>query len=142
MCGEFEEEDFLDEQMFNRFLTLAKTFGIRPEPGNKQSELDLNRSEDRRIYMDQLFKAGLTRAVNDAQHIPQEGDHMDALAIQAVVFGRLAGFLAGQLPPESNMMKASMESFLEGYNEALEKNHALVEEEGHHGHAHGHGHSH
>lgn len=141
MCGEFEEEDLLDEQLFNRFLTLAKTFGVRPEPGNKKSDLNLNDSEDRRVYMEQLFKAGLTRVTNDAQHIPQDGDHMDAVAIQAVVFGRLAGFLAGQLPPESSIMKASMESFLDGYNEALEKNKALVEEEGHHHHHH-HGHSH
>lgn len=141
MCGEFEDEDFVDEQMFSRFLKLAQTFGVRPEPGNKASDLNIAEAEDRRVYMEQLFRAGLVRSTNDAQHIPEDGDRMDALALQAVVFGRLAGFLAGQLPPESNLMKASMESFMDGYNEALEKNKALAEEEDHH-HHHGHAHSH
>lgn len=145
MCGEFEEDDLLDEQLFDRFVALAAQFDVAPEKQKMQSPLDLGETKDRRTYMDELFKAGLVRSVNDAKHIPDAGDHMDAVAIQAIVFGRLAGFLAAQLPPESNIMKAAMESYLEGYSEAQDKNAVLDADDHHHhhgNHGHHHGHSH
>lgn len=143
MCGDFEEDDVLDEKLFERFITLAGQFDVTPDKQKKSSPFNLGRTTDRRQYMEELFRAGLLRSANDAKHIPEPGDHMDAIAIQAVVFGRLSGFLAGQLPPESNIMKAAMESYLEGYNEAQEKTAVLDSEDDHHHHHHGeHGHHH
>lgn len=142
MCGEFEEDDLLDDQLFTRFISLVSQFDVVPDSEKKKSSIDLGASEDRRQYMDELFRAGLMRSANDAKHIPEDGDHMDAIAIQSVVFGRLAGFLAAQLPPESNVMKAAMESFLEGYSEAQDKNAVLDADDHHHHHGHHHGHSH
>ena len=141
MCGEFEEDDLLDEKLFERFIKLANQFDVFPEQQKKKSPLDLGKTEDRRQYMEDLFKAALVRSVNDAKHIPDAGDHMDAVAIQAIVFGRLAGFLAAQLPPESNIMKAAMESYLEGYSEAQSKN-AVLDTDDHHHHHGNHGHHH
>ncbi len=149
MCGEFEEEDYLDETMFRRFLALARSFGVRPADGNKKSDMDLSQDEDRTQYMKELFSAGLVRSVNDAQFIPQDGERMNAVAVQSIVFARLAGYLAGQLPGEANMTKATMEAMLDGFSEAQDAAKAWDEHEGghhhhhghhHHGHSHGHGH--
>lgn len=140
MCGDFEEDDLADDHLFGRFLELAKKLGVHPSEQSLKGHLNLQNSEEREHYMTELFNAGLTRSVNDVQFIPKAGEKGATIAIQAVVFARLAGFLAAQVPSESNMMRALMEATLAGFADAQQQV-SEWEEHGHH-HHHEHGHSH
>jgi len=143
MCGDFEEDDLLDDHLFNRFLELAQHLGVQPSQESLKGHLNLNNAQEREQYMSELFNAGLLRSVNDVQFVAKAGEKGETLAIQAIVFARLAGFLAAQLPPESNMMRALMEATLDGSGDAQQQLHDW-EEHGHHHHHHSHdqGHSH
>lgn len=123
MCGEFDEEDYIDERLFGRFVQLAGQHGVRPTDPGSDAPHRLSEQAERTHYMEQLFRAGLTRAVNDAGNLPQ-GERMDAVAGQAIVFARLAGFLAGQLPPGADVLRPAIEALLEGHNEPKERTHA------------------
>ena len=83
-----------------------------------QRSLAYRRAEEdvRADYMNSLFKAGLTRSINDAANLPR-GEHMDALAGQAIVFARLAGFLAGQFPPETDLFRTISGAMLDAHSE-------------------------
>lgn len=134
MCGELDDGAVLDEELFSRFLVLARRAGALP-PENPSAMPDLEGAEGRGRYMDDLFKAGLTRALADTAGA--EGQRVDAVASQAIAFARLAGFLAGQLPPESDLFRATIDALSDGY--ATPRRLAEAERARH---AHEHGHSH
>lgn len=134
MCGEFEEEDYIDDHLFGRLLQMAGKHGIVAGEAGSGGPSDLSTPEARSEYMTGLFKAGLTRAVNDANQLAQ-GERMDAVAGQAIVFARLAGFLAGQLPPGADVLRPTIEALMEGHREPSEWGHA---HEHHHHHEHEH----
>jgi len=143
MCGDFEHDDPLDDQLFERLLETTSQLGITPEHSLEQGNQQPMDPRARAAYMDTLFNAALTRSLTDAVHIPA-GERMDGVFSQAVVFARLAGFLAGQIPADANPMKAMMEALLEGMNQA-EAMVTDIEAHGHHhhpGHHHHHGHHH
>lgn len=119
MCGDFEESDLIDEQLFNRLLEQAKEQGVVPARPGADAPADLSAEEARTAYLQRLFQAGLSRAVNDAGNLPQ-GERMDAVAGQALAFARLAGFLAGQLPPEADLFRAVTEALMQGHRERQE----------------------
>lgn len=116
MCGEVDELGYIDEELFQRFVELAGQFGVCPEQPSTASALDLSDESARAAYMDDLFKAGLRRSLNDAVSLP-EGDRMDSVAGQAIVFARIAGFLAGLLPPEADLFRSVVGSLMEGSRE-------------------------
>lgn len=116
MCGDFDEDGRIDEELFERFVELALGYGVTPEHSAGDAPLRLAEESVRADYMDRLFKAGLTRSLNDAAGLPR-GEHMDALAGQAIVFARLAGFLAGQFPPETDLFRTITSAMLDGHNE-------------------------
>lgn len=132
MCGDFDHDDQLDNELFSRFLAAADKLGARPGKNPEQGAMAPMDDAARSNYMDLLFQAGLVRSANDAVHIPP-GERMDAVASQAIVFARLAGFLAGQLPASANLLKPAMEALLDGMNQAEE----APDDHGHH-HHHGH----
>ncbi len=116
MCGDFNEQEQVDDELFERFMELTKRFGVLPEadPNGGPSQLD---SEDaRKEYMEDLFKAGLTRCINDAAGLPN-GERMDAVAGQAIVFARLAGFLSAQFPPEADLFRTVTGAVFDGHSE-------------------------
>jgi hypothetical protein len=86
--------------------------------------------------MDTLFAAGLVRAASDA-NAATEGQRVDAIAAQAIAFARLAGFLAGNLPPEADLFRATIEAVTDGH--AMPRRTA---EKLRHNHGHHHGHHH
>lgn len=144
MCGELDDDLRLDEEALARFLFMGKRAGVAPAAGG--STPDLETSAGRAAYMDGLFRAGLARALADAQ-AAAEGQRIDAMASSAIAFARLAGFLAGQLPPEADLFRSTVEALTDGYAEP--KRIAAAERERHvreHGHAHdeagGHHHHH
>ena len=117
MCGDDDDNSQVDEELFKRFLKLANAVGVKPSISATNTPVDLTEQKSRTIYMDGLFKAGLTRAVNDASHL-QHGERMDVLAGQAIVFARLAGLLAGQFPAESDMFHTAINALMQGHKEA------------------------
>lgn len=140
MCGELDDGAAIDEELLARFQLLAKRAGAAA--GAPPAGLpDLESHEGRGLYMDGLFKAGLTRALADAE--AAEGQRVDAVASQAIAFARLAGFLAGQLPPEADLLRATIEALTDGYGSPRRL--AAAERARHdheHGHSHDHGHGH
>lgn len=117
MCGDEDDHNHLDDDLFNHFLKAADKFGVTPDANAENTPSDITESDARSHYMEGLFKAGLTRAINDANHI-QNGPKMDLVAGQAIVFARLAGMLAAQLPPESNLFHTVISALMEGHKQA------------------------
>ena len=119
MCGEFDDQERIDEELFERFVQLASHYGVIPGPAGADAPSGLQEEPERAAYMDTLFRAGLTRSLNDAASLPT-GERMDALAGQAIVFARLAGFLAGQFPPETDLFRTISGAMLDGHGEPAE----------------------
>jgi hypothetical protein len=133
MCGEIDEDVQVDNEIFARFLQIARQHGV--VPGTGQSVVpDLADASGRSAYMDTLFTAGLVRAASDA-NAATEGQRVDAIAAQAIAFARLAGFLAGNLPPEADLFRAIIEAVTDGH--AMPRQ---TEEKLRHDHSHHHGH--
>ncbi|MDH5411020.1 MAG: hypothetical protein OEY16_06500 [Alphaproteobacteria bacterium] len=135
MCGDLEEDTAFDDLIFGRFADFARRHGAVPQSETRPLTHDLTEPEGRGAYMNGLFRDALVRALNDTAGAA-EGSRADAIAGQAIVFARLAGMLAAQLPPESDVFRASMEAFMDGHGEP-----ARIKA-GHHHHGHGHGHDH
>lgn len=114
MCGDFDGQESLDEELFQQFMERAGQLGVSAETSYKRARLDSE--EVRAEYMDSLFRAGLKRCLNDAAALPQ-GERMDALAGQAIVFGRLAGFLAAQFPPEADRFRTVISAVVDAHEQ-------------------------
>lgn len=126
MCGDHDEHDHehdhLEEETFKRLIHLASHHQVQlnPEAGSTPATLEVESL--RLAYLEGLFRAGLTRAVNDAAKIP-EGERIDILAGQSIVFARLAGMLAGLLPPGSEQFHTVINALTQGYQEAARHDH-------------------
>ncbi len=116
MCGDFDHHDELDDELFEGLLALAAGHGVTPQADGRNCPASLADVSARRAYMDGLFRAGLTRAVSDAAMLPA-GERADAMAGQAIVFARLAGFLAGQFPAQADLFRTVSAAMLEGCDE-------------------------
>lgn len=154
MCGELDDNVQIGQDLLDRFKVMSRMMGlsdpqekaaVSPTSGPKA----LASSAGRARYMDQLFNAGLTRALADSAAADPE-ETIDALASQTIAFARLAGFLAGQLPPEADLFRAAMEAFMAGHAETgrLTAQYRRDQDEAHghshedHEHEHDHSHSH
>lgn len=115
MCGDFDDQTTIDQELFERFLEGARRFGVTSDE-NATGALHLDTEQVRADYMDALFRAGLTRSLNDASRLPV-GERMDALAGQAIVFARLAGFLTAQFPPEADLFRAVTSAVVHGHDD-------------------------
>jgi hypothetical protein len=133
MCGDLEDDTRLDDELFARFLALAKRYGATLPESRRPQRAE---PEARHAYMSRLFSEMLTRAASDAAACP-EGRRTDAIGDQAIVLARLAGFLAGQLPPETDLFRAMVEAMTDGYGEPARRR---AEAQDHHHHHHHHHH--
>ena len=116
MCGDFDDQERIDDELFERFLELTQQFGVSPSPGANDAPRELETEVDRKAYMEILFKAGLTRCVDDAASLPH-GERMDAVAGQAIAFARLAGFLAALFPPDADVFRMVTGAVVDGHRE-------------------------
>lgn len=138
MCGDLEEEDKLEGDLYQRFLVHSRAVLERPLSGG-----DMNR------YLDALFNTVLRRCVNDAEQVANPNAYKQ-LAMQSLVMARLAGFLAGHVALNEDPMRKVLEAVMLGYQEAESPperdhhGHGHSHEGGDHenGHDHGHGHHH
>jgi len=140
MCGDLDDDVQVDNDIFQRFLVIAKQHGAVPR-SDHGAPPDLEAAAGRSAYMDTLFSAGLVRAVSDTA-AASEGQRVEAIAAQAIVFARLAGFLAGQLPPEADLFRAAIEALTDGHampgRTADKLRHDHDHHHGHHQHDHSH----
>jgi hypothetical protein len=132
MCGDLDDDTRLDDELFARLVALAGRYGVAPPERRQPPRADLAGEQARHAYMSRLFSEVLTHVVGDAAASP-EGSRADAIADQAIVLARLAGFLAGQLPPETDLFRATVEAMTDGYGEPGRR---LAEAQGHHHHHH------
>ena len=140
MCGEIDEQVLIGQEMLDRFQAMAKGMKLPKTGDNGEGPVNLAEAEGRGAYMDRIFSAGLARALEDIGRA-QEDETVDALAAQAIALARLAGFLAGQLPPEADLYRALIEAISAGHAEPQERTEALRRaHDHHHGHAHEHHH--
>lgn len=116
MCGDFDEQESLDEELFQQFVERIGMLGVELREDAEASAPKLDTASARSRYLDGLFRAGLTRCANDATGLPA-GERMDALAGQAIVFARLAGYLAAQFPPEADRFRSVITAVVDAHEE-------------------------
>jgi hypothetical protein len=116
MCGNFDEQESIDQELFEQFIERTARYGVVARFADHETAAVLDTEQARAEYLDQLFKAGLTRCVNDAAKLPC-GERMDALAGQAIAFARLAGFLAAQFPPEADRFRTVITAVVDAHEE-------------------------
>ena len=119
MCGDFDDQERIDEELFERFIELISQLGVEIRPSASDAPAKLETEAERAAYMESLFRAGLTRCLNDAANLPI-GERMDALAGQAIVFARLAGFLTAQFPPDTDLFRMVTGAVMDGHAEPAE----------------------
>ncbi len=124
MCGDLEEEDRLEGDLYQCFLAHSRAMLERPLSGG-----DMNR------YLDGLFNAVLQRCVTDAEAVASPSAYKE-VAMQSLVLARLAGFLAGHVALNEDPMHKLLEAVMLGYQEAQ-----TPPARDHHGHP-SHDHSH
>ena len=130
MCGDLEEEQRFEEQLYGRFrLHARELLRGRGASDASPSAKDLN------AYMDRLFTDALARCARDGEQ-SEDGDAYRLLAAQPLVFARLAGFLAAHVSLQEDPLRKVMEALMHGYSEAEQI------EPDHHGHDHDHDHDH
>jgi hypothetical protein len=122
MCGDDEENaSEVEELIYLRFLGHARAL-LEP------TSVDAKAAPD---YAEKLFIDALSRCVKDGA----EGSYQ-LLAVQPLVFARLAGLLAGHLGLDRDPLRQVIEALMHGYDEAqaqqAEHNHDHDHEHGHH----------
>ena len=116
MCGEIDDDVLINSEIQARLLTMAHKLGVEVAETSDSGPGDLTSEAGRVAYMDHLFHDGLTRVVKDV-NAAEDVEKVDALASQAIAFARLAGFIAGQLPAEADLFRATIEALTAGHSE-------------------------
>ena len=142
MCGEIDEQVVVGQGLLEQVRVMAKMLGLQAGQGAGEGPRDLDTSDGRAAYMEQVFRDGLGRAMTDIA-AASEDQTVDALASQAIALARLAGFIAGQLPPEADLFRALIEAVSAGHSEPgeLAAEYRRIQDH-HHGHSHDHDHEH
>jgi hypothetical protein len=133
MCGDIEEDDAsaLEQQLYARFVIHARS--LLAAHGRAKASAD-----PLLAYMDKLFADALSRSLRDSEAAEEE-QRYDVLAMQPLVFARLAGFLAAHLSLHEDPLRKTIEALMLGYAEAET---ILPDHDHDHGHPHAHGHDH
>jgi hypothetical protein len=112
MCGDLDQDESageLEQRLYARFLQNARELLKDAQPSQA-------RPADLAQYMEKLFCDVLSRTVSDGE---QAGaNRYERLAVQPVVFARLAGLLAGHLALGEDPLHKVIEALMLGYGEA------------------------
>jgi len=133
MCGDLEEEDRFEGDLYQRFLVQSRAMLERPPGGGEMSR-----------YLDGLFNSLLERCVRDAEQVASPNAYRQ-VAMQSLVLARLAGFLAGHVALNEDPLRKLIEAVMLGYGEAEAMpapDHHGHDHDAHGGHDHPHGHDH
>ena len=129
MCGELEEESSPDEQIYSRFAAHVLSF-LADMKGRKTGD-------PVHAHLDRIFRELLSAAI-DPNRAPDEMSGFQRLAMEPLVFARLAGFIAAHLPLSEDPLKRLIEALMLGYSEGE----IAVPQDHDHGHDHFHDHDH
>ena len=133
MCGELEEEAGTGDEIYSRFVAHANSFlaGMKRER---------RRPDPVHGHLDRLFRELLSAAA-DENRAPEEMSGYQRVAMEPLVFARLAGFIAAHAPLGEDPLRRVIEALMLGYSEGEI---ALPDHDHDHDpfHGHGHGHSH
>ena len=117
-----------------RFLLNAKDLLAHAPKHNEPIAPD-----DINCYLDKLFTDGISRSLRDVENAPEE-QRYQRLAMQSMVFARIAGILAGHVALPEDPMRRTLEALMHGYAEGESMEPADHHHHGHGGHDHsGHG---
>ena len=135
MCGDMDDDESeIEQRLYARFRAHAMV--LLNEQGSALKEpADINQ------YLDQLFSDSLSRAVRDGEQT-DAAQRYERLAMQPLVFARLAGFLAGHLALSEDPLRKVIEAMMMGYGEAEAMDHAQASDHHHHGDVPAHDHHH
>ena len=126
MCGDMDDDESeIEQRLYARFRAHAMV--LLNEQGSALKEpADINQ------YLDQLFSDSLSRAVRDGEQT-DAAQRYERLAMQPLVFARIAGFLAGHLALSEDPLRKVIEAMMMGYGEAEAMDHAQATDHHHHG---------
>jgi hypothetical protein len=129
MCGELDEEQ--DERQFEEKLQARFQMNAQ-ELLKDAAQLPQETPADPGLYMEKLFCDVLERCARDSDQAG-EGKRYDRLALQPVVFARLAGLLAGHLSLGEDPLRKLIEALMSGYAESEAMDRARQQRYHHHG---------
>jgi hypothetical protein len=127
MCGDLDEENGFETALYARFLSHAQALLTK---GGASDSNTVNGALDR------LFVDALSRSIRDQESMG-EGERYELMAMQPLVFARLAGFLAAHASLREDPLRKVIEALMLGYTEV-----ERMEPHPGHDHDHGHGHDH
>ncbi len=133
MCGEEDEAPTsLEDNLYTAFLAHARALL------SEHARLKGRDPESAAGYADALFAAALRRGRSDCE-AREPAERYETMAMQSLVFARLAGFLASHLSLGEDPLRRVMEAMMHGYSEAeqLEREHGHDHEEDDPDHIHG-----
>jgi len=136
MCGDLEEEKGADD-FYDRFVAHAHSV-------LSQMKRERRNADPVHAHLDRMFRQLLSEAI-DPNRAPDEMSGYQRLAMEPLVFARLAGFIAAHVPLAEDPLRRVMEAMMLGYSEgeiALSDHDHDHDSDPFHGHGHGHGHSH
>jgi hypothetical protein len=116
MCGEIDEQVQVGQDLREQFAVMSSMLGLEPVTHSGEGPTGLADAKGRAAYMEQIFRDGLALALHDVSAAAEE-ETVDALASQAIALARLAGFIAGQLPPEADLFRSLIEAVTAGHAE-------------------------
>jgi hypothetical protein len=128
MCGELDEESEVsehEEKHYARFLKHARQLLKDYDESAQDPPADLA------SYMERLFCDAINRSVRDGEQAG-EANAYERLAVQPVVFARLAGLMAGHLSLGEDPLRKVIEALMLGYAEA-----EAIDQQQDHSHHHG-----
>ncbi len=134
MCGELDEDVHINAEIRDRLTIIARKVGVEApdQPGDPGP---LEASGARAAYMERLFREALAATLADVNGAG-DTEKVDVIASRAIAFGRLAGFLAGQLPPDADLFRAVVEAMTDGHAEPRRIAERLRAQMDHHHHDH------
>ncbi len=143
MCGEIDEQAIVGQDLLEQAKVMAGMLGVKAGAvANEHGPAGLADAAGRAAYMDDVFNTGLASALAD-MNSAAEDEVVDVVASRAIALARLAGFMAGQLPPEADLFRAVIEAVTAGHAEPGRLAEAYREKhDHHHGSDHDHHHDH
>jgi hypothetical protein len=114
MCGELDEEggpNQLEDALYNAFQVHTRALLAKSERLQKQQRDPLIEK------IDKLFVDALSRAARDGENA-DPAERYQLMAMQPLVFARLAGFMAAHCALQEDPLRKVMEALMHGYAEA------------------------
>jgi hypothetical protein len=133
MCGELDDDIQINAEVRDRLFAVARRVGVKSSGARDVGPLA--EAAERAAYMEGLFRDALGATLSDVDGAAED-QRIDVIASRAIAFARLAGFLAGHLPPEADLFRSLVEALTEGHAEPRRIGERLRAELDHHHHHH------